>query len=40
MTLDSLWRCCREEVNYSANEIVANRRLNNKKTTTSKSFEK
>ena len=27
MTLDSLWRCYREEVNYSANEIIANRRF-------------
>ena len=39
MTSGSLWNYYRNEVNDYANKIVADRRLNNSKTTTSKSFE-
>ena len=35
----SLWNCYRDEVNFDANEIVANYRINNKKSTTGISFE-
>lgn len=34
----SLWNYYRDEINYDANEIVANRRMNNNKTTLSKFF--
>ena len=39
MTSGSLWNYYRHEANDAANEIVANCRLNTKKTTTIKSFE-
>ena len=39
MTSGSLWNYQRNEANNTANEIVANRRLNTKKTTKIKSFE-
>ena len=40
MTSESLWNYYRNEVNYHVNEnYVANDRINNNKTITSKSFE-
>ena len=39
MTSGSLWNYYRNEVNDDANEIVANYRINNNKTTISRSFE-
>ena len=39
MTLGNLWNHFRDEFNFDANEIVANRRLNNTKTEITKSFE-
>ena len=39
MTSGSLWNYYRNEVNDDANEIVANYRINNNKTTVSRSFE-
>ena len=39
VTSASLWNYYRDEVNDATNEIVANYRINNNKTTTSKSFE-
>ena len=39
MALGNLWSYFRDKLNNDANEIVSNRRLNNNKTTTSKSFE-
>ena len=38
MKAGSLWNYYRDEINYDANEIVANRRINNNKTTLSKFF--
>ena len=38
ITSGSLWNYYRDEMNDAANETFANRRLNNSKTTTSKSF--
>ena len=39
MTSGSLWNYYRNEVNDDANKIVANYRINNNKTTISRSFE-
>ena len=39
MTSGSFWNYCRDEANDTANEIVANCRLNNNKITKSKYFE-
>ena len=39
MSLGSLRNYNRDEVNYDANKIIANHRINNSKTTTSRSFE-
>ena len=39
VTSGSLWNYCGYKVNNDANEIVANLRLNNNKTTKSKYFE-
>ena len=39
MTSESLWNYHRDEMNDDAHEIVANYRINNNKTTTSRSFE-
>ena len=39
MTSGGLWNYYRNEVNDDANEIVANYRINNNKTTISRSFE-
>ena len=38
ITSKSLWNCYRDGVNDEANEIVTNRRLNNKETAASKYF--
>ena len=38
MTSGSLWNCYKDEVNDTAHEIFTNRRLNNSKTATSKSY--
>ena len=38
MTSGSLWNCYIDEVNDTAHEIFTNRRLNNSKTATSKSY--
>ena len=39
ITLGNMWNYYRDVVNDNANEIVANYRINNKKTTASRSFE-
>ena len=39
MTSKSLWNYYRDDMNDDADEIVANNRVNNNKTTISKSFE-
>ena len=39
MTSRSLWNYYRDEVNDDANEIIANHRINNNKTITSKYFQ-